>query len=102
MGTAGVSWAWLHCGGEAEQGGEAGGVVAGAGGEDAGVLLEGFGGGGGGEDGVEVGGEEDVGDWGWRARAMSRRQMRGSLHCGGKCAAFGRDDGLSYLSLFFS
>jgi hypothetical protein len=69
--------AWLQGGRQAEQGGQAGGVVACAGGKNAGVLLEGFGGGGGGEDGVEVGGEEDVGDWGWRARAMSRRQMRG-------------------------
>jgi len=23
---------------------------------------------------------------------QQQRQMRGSLHCGGKCAAFGRDD----------
>ena len=45
----------------AEQSGEAGGVVADAGGEDAGAVLVfgGFGGGAGGEDGVEVGGEED-------------------------------------------
>ncbi len=48
-------------GGEAKQRGEAGGVVAGSGSEDAGVLLDGFGGGFGGKDGVEMRGEEDNG-----------------------------------------
>ncbi len=48
-----------HGGDESEQRGEAGGVVARAGAEDAGVLLGGDGVDAGGEDGVEMGGDED-------------------------------------------
>ena len=62
-------------GGEAKQGGQAGGVVAGSGSEDAGAGFGGFGGDGGGEYGVEVGGEEDVG-----GGVDFRSEMRGFLH----------------------
>ena len=48
-------------GGNAEQSGEPGGVVAGSGGEDAGAGLGRIGGRAGGENGVEVGREEDDG-----------------------------------------
>ena len=50
-------------GGDGEQSGEAGGVVADAGSVDAGgvFFFDGFDGGAGGEDGVEVGGEENAG-----------------------------------------
>ena len=53
-------------GDDGEEGGQAGAVVADAGGVDAGsvVLFEGLNEGAGGEDGVEVGGEEDAGSRG--------------------------------------
>ena len=70
-------------GGDGEQGGEAGGVVADAGSEDAGVSLSSMGshGGAGGEDGVEVGGEEDAGE----VRARARSSVGGARVRRGRC-----------------
>ena len=54
-----------QCGGDGEEAGEAGGVVADAGGVDAmgAFFFDGVDGGVGGKDGVEVGGEEDYRGW---------------------------------------
>ena len=60
---------------------DGGGEVDGGGEDSRGVACFDVAGGGLGEDAGETGG-------------LGKRQMRGSLHCGGKCASSGRDDGL--------
>ena len=60
MGRSGDEVGVAQGSGESQQAGQAGGVVAGAGRQDASFDLGGLGGSVGGEDGVEVSGEKDV------------------------------------------